>query len=363
MLKAPFPYFGGKSRVCEEVWSRFGDVRNYVEPFFGSGAVLLGRPLPFDGVETVNDKDGLLANFWRAMTMHPEKVAHHADWPVNEADLHARHLWLLGQRESLTDRLMGDADYCDPKAAGWWVWGCSAWIGSGWCSGDGPWQSVDGLLVKVDAGTGINRQLPRVGDAGTGINRQLPRVGNAGMGINRQLPHVGDAGTGINRQLPHLDGLGYGRGINTNPANARERSKARAHLLPIADRMRDVRVACGDWTRVLGDSVMRAGTHCAVFLDPPYDDGALDYSIGGRGIGADVREWCLANGARPGLRIALCGYEGDHEKLEAHGWSVHAWKAKGGYGSQSEGDGRENSARERIWFSPHCLSENQGRLF
>lgn len=43
-LKAPFPYFGGKSRVTREVWARFGDVPNYVEPFFGSGAVLLGRP-------------------------------------------------------------------------------------------------------------------------------------------------------------------------------------------------------------------------------------------------------------------------------------------------------------------------------
>lgn len=45
-LKAPFPWFGGKSRVASIVWERFGDVPNYVEPFFGSGAVLLGRPHP-----------------------------------------------------------------------------------------------------------------------------------------------------------------------------------------------------------------------------------------------------------------------------------------------------------------------------
>ena len=43
-LKAPFPYFGGKGRVAGEVWKRFGAVKTYVEPFFGSGAVLLGRP-------------------------------------------------------------------------------------------------------------------------------------------------------------------------------------------------------------------------------------------------------------------------------------------------------------------------------
>ena len=129
-LKAPFPYFGGKSAVAAEVWRRFGNVKNYVEPFFGSGAVLLGRPhWRSDGprlVETVNDADGLLANFWRAMTADAEAVAHHADWPVNEADLHARHLWLVGQRERITERLMADPEWLDAKAAGWWVWSMGA---------------------------------------------------------------------------------------------------------------------------------------------------------------------------------------------------------------------------------------------
>ncbi len=43
-LKAPFPYFGGKSRVADEVWRRFGNPKTYVEPFCGSCAVLLARP-------------------------------------------------------------------------------------------------------------------------------------------------------------------------------------------------------------------------------------------------------------------------------------------------------------------------------
>ena len=98
-LKAPFPYFGGKSRVVSLVWSRFGTVRNYVEPFFGSGAVLLGRPQPFNGTETVNDKDGFVSNFWRAIQADPEDVARHADHPVNENDLHARHSWLVQRKD------------------------------------------------------------------------------------------------------------------------------------------------------------------------------------------------------------------------------------------------------------------------
>ena len=38
VIKAPFPWFGGKSRVADLVWDRFGNVPNYVEPFFGGAA-------------------------------------------------------------------------------------------------------------------------------------------------------------------------------------------------------------------------------------------------------------------------------------------------------------------------------------
>lgn len=34
--KAPFPYFGGKSKAAPLVWQLLGDVEHYVEPFAGS---------------------------------------------------------------------------------------------------------------------------------------------------------------------------------------------------------------------------------------------------------------------------------------------------------------------------------------
>ena len=43
-LKAPFPYFGGKATVADVVWKALGQPKHYIEPFFGSGAVLLNRP-------------------------------------------------------------------------------------------------------------------------------------------------------------------------------------------------------------------------------------------------------------------------------------------------------------------------------
>jgi hypothetical protein len=130
-LKAPFPWFGGKSRVAHEVWARFGNVRNYVEPFFGSGAVLLGRPHE-PGNEIVNDIDCYVANAWRAMQQDPDAVAIYSDNPVNEADLHARHRWLHKQSE-FRARMERDPDYYDVRIAGWWIWGLSCWIGDNFC--------------------------------------------------------------------------------------------------------------------------------------------------------------------------------------------------------------------------------------
>ena len=65
-LAAPFPWFGGKSLACTEVWAALGDPENYVEPFAGSAAMLLGRE-EAGKVETINDADGFVANFWRAI--------------------------------------------------------------------------------------------------------------------------------------------------------------------------------------------------------------------------------------------------------------------------------------------------------
>src|SRR5258708_18120294 len=83
-LKAPLPWFGGKSRAADLIWPRFGPVGNYVEPFAGSLAVLLNRPHK-PGNEIVNDLDCYVANAWRAMKLAPDEVAQFCDWPVNEA--------------------------------------------------------------------------------------------------------------------------------------------------------------------------------------------------------------------------------------------------------------------------------------
>ena len=339
-LVAPFPYFGGKSLACETVWAALGDPENYVEPFAGSAAMLLGRP-NVGKVETINDADGFVANFWRAVSLDAAEVAKHTDWPTNEADLFARHSWLVRHAGGLLERLHADPEYYDAKVAGWWCWGLCNWIGSGWCSGTGPWVHDGEKLVDA-------RKLPHLGDAGRGVNRKLPHLGDAGRGVNRQLPHLGDAGQGVNRQLPHLGDAGQGRSAYIYEWFA-----------ALMDRTRGVRVAVGDWQRVLTDSVTVRHGLTGVFLDPPYTKGAMDYAAGGVGgeLADKVRGWCAKNGHDKRLRIVLCGHAGEHDGLLQAGWHTRAWTARKGYASTDEAV--ENSASETLWCSPHCVPERQ----
>jgi site-specific DNA-adenine methylase len=338
-LAAPFPWFGGKSGACELVWQAFGEVQNYVEPFAGSAAMLLGAP-SVSRIETINDADGFVANFWRAIHADPEAVADAADWPCNENDLFARHSWLVRQTQNMTEKLHADPEWFDAKIAGWWCWGAANWIGSGWCGGQGPWIHDGEKLVD-------RRQLPHLGNAGRGINRQLPHLGNAGRGINRQLPHLGDAGQGINRQLPHLGDAGQGD----------RRQFIFDWFNHLHDRLRDVRVTCGDWSRVVKDSVTVRHGLTAVFLDPPYFKGEMDYAAGGVGtnLPADVQAWCSANGLNKKMRIVICGHSGEHDALIEKGWTARKWTARKGYATTDEAV--ENSASETIWCSPHCIPE------
>lgn len=341
-LRAPFPYFGGKLRAAPLIWSALGRVQNYVEPFFGSGAVLLARPRECwatpdgPGTETVNDASRFLANFWRALAADPEAVTRWASWPVNECDLHARHRWLVDALPALASAMDSDPHHYDAKIAGWWVWGLCSWIGTGWCD-----ETRSGRLPT---------QLPHLGDAGQGLHRKLPYLGGGdggvGRGINRKLP----------QQLPHLGGNhDSGRGIHT-PAR---RDNLFAYLSSLSDRLRGVRVACGDWSRVCGDSVTWRHGVTGVLLDPPYAEGAQQYAAGGTGtnLSADVREWAIKAGDRRDMRVVLCGLEGEHEMPPS--WRCVPWKARGGYGSQREDGDNQNRHRERLWLSPHCIDANR----
>ena len=320
-LKAPFIWFGGKRRVASRVWEALGDVQSYVEPFAGSLAVLLGRPSWHTGrVETVNDADHFLANFWRALAADPEAVAIHADWPVNESDLFARHLWLVNEGRNRIAAMESDPEFHDVKVAGWWVWGICAWIGSGWCSGTGPWTYDDD---------------------------------DAGQGVNRKRPHLGDAGRGVSVSTASVP-------TSVTPGRV-------SQLLALADRLRNVRVCCGDWSRVVTTGALSYGATVGVFLDPPYlgDVRTADlYAVDDYTIAHEVREWAIANGDDPRLRIVLAGYDDEHDALMPATWRRYRYSASKAYGSAAgAGQNGVNRHKECLWFSSSCLDPVQGTLF
>lgn len=122
-LRAPFPYPGGKSRVAELCWRAFdADVPGYIELCCGSAAMLLSRPGGAGKYETINDVSGYIANVWRALKRYPGETARHADNPPCELDLRARSSMLRDWGPMLVEVLGKDPEWCDPKAAGWWIW-------------------------------------------------------------------------------------------------------------------------------------------------------------------------------------------------------------------------------------------------
>lgn len=271
IFKGPFPYNGAKTRVAAEVWRRFGDVNNYVEPFLGSGGVLLNRPLDhFHRSETVNDLDGHLVNFFRSAKFNPRELAEVANYPISELDLHARQKWLIQNRQAIEQSIRSDVDWCDPQVAAWWAWGISQWIGSGFTDR---------------------------------ISKSPPSSGR--KGVHRFKHQAGE-----------------------------DRNSSKGDLLLsyfelLSGRLERVRILCRDWSKVVPKESIDQMT--GVFLDPPYvlESGRYRtlYSKEDLTVGHAVHAWAIANGENPKLRIALCGFVGDYRMPES--WSEFAWKATG----------------------------------
>lgn len=379
-LKSPFPYAGGKSSIAPEVHRRFGRVANRVEPFCGSAAYTLSAPE--DGAtETINDADGLLSNALRAIRSAPEATAAACDRPINEADLTACHLWLKAQRDGLTARLFADPDYYDVVAAGRWLWGIASWIGDGWCVADGPWVNRDGRLVDrrtlplEEQGEGVQRKMPLIGPQGggtermpgiqqyrrePGVVRQMPAISQSGYGETDKGIHAYRKEPGVVRRMPEV-GAGRDRATSlrgVHSPNLATPAALVAYFQRLAARLRRVRVLCGDWRRAVADSVTVNHGTTAIFLDPPYPaaEHAMRYHDAGEPW-YDAAAWAVAHGDDPRLRIAVCGYTSPAtDALFPPSWARYHWTARGGYGNQGQGRGRENAKRECAWFSPHCCA-------
>jgi hypothetical protein len=179
---------------------------------------------------------------------------------------------------------------------------------------------------------------------------------------NRQLVHVGDERRGV-----HAPGIVRKRPVISGPAGGNAVLPSNRELIEyfrtFAHRLRRVRVCCGDWSRVCGPSVTHKHGLTAVFLDPPYADtaGRADnlYRKDCDQVAHAAREWAIIEGWNPLMRIALCGYEGEH--VMPDDWECVSWNAGMGYGGQNA-EQTGNGKKERVWFSPHCEKDRQPNL-
>ena len=290
----PFIYYGSKRRFANRILTRLGELDRYIEPFAGSLAVLLSRPVPFP-YEIAMDTHGHVCNFWRALTADPEATARHSLYPTIHQDLTARHRWLVAWGEENKDRLVEDHDHFDAKAAGWWAWGMAHWIGGGFCAGKPGDQ-----IPNVDAGKG-----------GSGVSMQ-----------RRTFPH---------ETVPAWFGT-------------------------LAKRLEKVVILNRDWTSATSGTILgntkNHTTLTGLFLDPPYKivrkdgssrkDTLYQSDADGENPAVEAYEWAVEHGSK--FRIAYACHEGDFPVPD--GWDTETGTLRGR---------RDDRVMDQVMYSPTCL--------
>ena len=112
-MKAVVKYPGGKWGLAKWIISFFPPLHTYLEPFFGSGAVLFNKPR--SNIETVNDLDGEVVNLFEWIKRDPERLAHEIYWTP-----YARQVYEDTFTSAPEDSLQRAVDFCI-RLAGVWV--------------------------------------------------------------------------------------------------------------------------------------------------------------------------------------------------------------------------------------------------
>jgi len=324
IIKAPFPYFGGKSLIADTVWHYLGDVKRYIEPFAGSCAVLLKRPPTRHSLvyEIINDIDGAIINVWRSISKKPEEVARFCLLPVSHIELYVRRKRLIEEYERLTEKLKADEEYCNPQLAGYYIWCASCWIGSE-------------LLNRPKEENAKGCKIPEIG-RNNGI---ISALNKNKVSEFETIDNADDFSQYLEKQLSE--------------------SVVFLWMQVLYHRLRNVKSICGDWKRVCGGNWQDKAGQVGIFFDPPYAAEGRQYGVyrhDSLEVAKEVEDWCLKRGDNPNYRIVVAGYDGEHGKLVSNGWRIVEWKANGGYSNRSRKN--NNRFRERLFISPYCVANN-----
>lgn len=103
-MKSIVKYPGSKWSLANWIIGFFPEHHSYLEPFFGSGAVLFNKPR--SNIETVNDLDGNVVNLFECIRTDPEKLAHQIYWTP-----YAREVYEKAFREIPEDQFEAAANF------------------------------------------------------------------------------------------------------------------------------------------------------------------------------------------------------------------------------------------------------------
>ena len=294
MPRQLFPYVGGKYLVAPEINRRFGEIDTRIDAFTGSSSWILASP-PVK-YEIVNDLDGYVVNYLRAVKYAPDEIARHLDFPRAELELIAYHHYVRDRLPELVARLGGDPDYYDPVLAARWAY-VMAYSVMHEPRRAGGWLVRDGRLI-------YERGAGRVRGSMTAVHLLLTRL-------------------------------------------IKER-RVSEYVAALSERMRNFQVYWNDFEVVAEKAKHHNLGVVGILLDPPYPRHLrdFDYDTDSEDSWYRAARWAVANGDNPKLRIAICGYnDAESDALFPSGWARFVWR-RGGMG--------KNKDRECIWFSPHC---------
>ena len=387
-------WLGGKSRWIDIVWERLGRVGVFSEPCCGTAVMTLNNPYPAPR-EVICELNAFICNFYRSLVGDYEQAAYWADWPTNHHDLTARHRWLLRWGAENAERVCEDAEWFDAKAAGFWVWGQSSWIGHGWCDGGHAGDQIPAVGGSTGQGAGVQQhrtllpvedKRPKVPDGGD-VRDQVPDIGNksGGQGVQQQrdqIPHdqvpfvknTGPGGQGVSAQrvavdqVPYMDAKGGGSGVTMQRTQLKgdgvlDGSRLRPWFRAIAARLARVIILNRSWESALTDSVLQQTPsspkpEVGVFLDPPYRTTRKDggkrstglYQGDAAGVSDDVAtasyKWAVEHGDK--YRVAYCMHEGDFDVPD--GWTVETMGFSG-----HRDEAKKESSVDCVIFSPRCV--------
>ena len=247
-------------------------------------------------------------------------------------------------------------DYFDAKAAGWWAWGKSNWIGNGWCRDGSVDYDRRPITQTGSGGHGCNANArdgrPATHGHPTGAGVQVGRVstkipaakGNRvgtgdGVQVGRdQIPSIAATGNqgGVQAQRDQIPCVNSGQGGPTSKGVAAERTHLPGaigtgeRLLPwfraLQQRLARVIVLNRSWASavtpsILSDTASSPDLTRAVFLDPPYPTDKRQGKLYGQddeGQAATAAyEWAVEHGDR--YRIAYCCIPGQFPRCRTGG--------------------------------------------